>query len=195
VVVEGVHESGGVLLEHRLQCAKPLQIRRTQIEIAEAQFEIGRAGHSLEGAFRLGRVKAIQEGLFTDLVVLDGEPARFEGLGGKIELPLEDLVDDGLKPDAQALVVSDEYFEFDLVLRAEPANRRKDDLFLEQKMGLDGAIESKRSRLRVAARSARERVAQILEEGLEPPVLSLDLIRGALQVVAEFSSSCFHWLL
>ena len=42
------------------------------VEVAEPEFEIGRAGHSLEGAFRLGGVKATQEGFFADLVVLDG---------------------------------------------------------------------------------------------------------------------------
>ena len=62
-------------------------------------------------------------------------------------------------------------------------------------MGLDGAVESKCSRLCVAAGSARERAAQVLEQGLEPPVLRLDLIRCALQMVAEFSSNRFHWLL
>jgi hypothetical protein len=129
------------------------------------------------------------------LVVLHGEPARFEGCGSEIELPLEDLVDDGLKPYAQALVVSGERFEFDLVFWAESADRRKDDLLFEQKMGFDGAIESKCSRLCVAAGPTLEHAAQILEEGLEASVLRLDLIRGALQMVAEFSSNRFHKLL
>jgi hypothetical protein len=54
-------------------------------------------------------------------------------------------------------------------------NRRKDDLLLEQEVGPDGAIESECSGLRVAADSAREGAAQILEERLEAPVLCLDL--------------------
>jgi len=92
-------------------------------------------------------------------------------------------------------VVCGERFEFHLMLRAESANGREDDLLLEQKMGFDGAIESKSGRLCVAAGSTLEHAAQVLEEGLEASVLRLDLIRGALQMVAELSSDCFHKLL
>jgi len=97
-------------------------------------------------------------------------------LGGEIELRVEDLIDDGLKCRAEAAVVFGERFEFSVVLRTESANRRKDDLLLEQEMSPDGAIESERSGLRVASGSAREVSLQILEEGLEAPVLRLDLI-------------------
>jgi hypothetical protein len=113
-------------------------------------------------------------------VVLYGEQPLFESLGGEIEPGLEDLIDDGLKRRAEATVVFAKRFEFSVVLRRKSANRRKDDLLLEQEMGFDGAIESKSGGLRVAAGSARERAAQILEERLEPPVLCLDLARGAL---------------
>jgi hypothetical protein len=99
-----------------------------------------------------------------------------------------------LKCRAEATVVFGERFEFSVVLRRESANRRKDDLFLEQEMGFDGAIESKRSRLGVAARSARERTAQILEERLEPPVLCLDLACGALQATPKLDFIRFHWI-
>jgi hypothetical protein len=62
-------------------------------------------------------------------------------------------------------------------------------------MGFDGTLESKRSRLGVAAGSTRDRAAQTLEEGIEPPVLRLDLICGVLQLIAEFSFNRFHGLL
>ncbi len=139
-------------------------------------------------------VKGVQEGLFAIFVVFDGEPALFERLGGAIEPCLEDQIDDGLKCDAEDTVVFGERFEFSVVLRRESANRRKDDLLLEQEMGFDGAIESKRSRLRVAAGSARERTAQILEERLEPPVLCLDLTCGALQAATKLDLIRFHWI-
>jgi hypothetical protein len=61
-------------------------------------------------------------------------------------------------------------------------------------MGFDGAIESKCSGLRVAAGSARERAAQILEEGLEPSVLRLDLACGAFQATTKLDFGCFHWI-
>ena len=141
------------------------------------------------------RVKGVQEGLFAIFVVPDGEPTLFERLGGEIEPRLEDMIDDGLKCRTEAPVVFGERFEFGVVLRREPANRRKDDLLLEQKMGFDGAIESKRSRLCVAAGSAPERIAQILEERLESPVLCLDLACGALQAAAKFDLIRFHWAL
>ncbi len=139
------------------------------------------------------RVKGVQEGLFATFVVFDGEPTLFESLGGEIETCLEDPIDDGLECHAEATVIFSERFEIRVVLRREPANRRKDDLLLEQEMGFDGAIESKSGGLRVAAGSARERAAQILEEGLEPPVLCLDLACGTFQATAKLDFGCFHW--
>jgi hypothetical protein len=127
-------------------------------------------------------------------VVFDGEPTLFESLGGEIEPGLEDLIDDGLKRRAETTVVFGKRFEFSVVLRRKSANRRKDDLLLEQEMGFDGAIESKSGGLRVAAGSARERAAQILEEGLEPPVLCLNLVCGALQATAKLDFVRFHWI-
>jgi hypothetical protein len=61
-------------------------------------------------------------------------------------------------------------------------------------MGFDGAIESKCSGLRVAADSARECAAQILEEGLEPTVLCLNLACGTFQATAKLYFGCFHWI-
>ena len=119
---------------------------------------------------------------------------NYDGIRQRLRIEGPDPIDDGLECRAEATVVFGERFEIRVVLRREPANRRKDDLLLEQKMGFDGAIESKCSGLRVAAGSARERAAQILEEGLEPPVLCLDLTCGALQAATKLDLIRFHWV-